>query len=202
MAVSEVFQFIVDADARGAIREFKRASAAARAEFEKTGQGAGAAGGFAAITAGVKGAAIGIGATIGLEIGERSVDAAADFETAMLRVRQTFKGAAGEVEGFARSAAGFGLAADAAAQGTAVFGELLTQLGQTRKEAAGNSVELTKIAAGFAAMNNADPSAVIQAVAAAFRGEYDSLQRYLPAINDAYVRQRAVALGAALARSL
>lgn len=199
MPISEVFKIIVSADTRGAVQEFKKLSAESAAAVQNAG-GASAAGmSKLALSARVgAGALAGLGAVAAFEIGGRSVDAAADLQTAMLRVQSTFKGASGTVEEFAKkSAAGFGLSAAAAGQGAAVFGEYLVQLGYSKQAAADNAIQLLKIANGFAAMNNADPSAVIQAVSAAFRGEYDSLQRYLPAISDVAIRNKAVTMGLA-----
>lgn len=195
--VSEVFKIILSADAKGAIREFKRAEQAAEATIAKTTESGqlSARQKFAAMSTGAKAAVGAAAGAIAVGIGKATLDAAADLETAMRRVDATFQSSASSVQDFAESAASIGVAKDAALQGSAVFGELLTQLGLSRSEASRTAPELVKISAGFAAMNSADPSAVIQAVAAAFRGEYDALQRYLPAINDQIIRQKAVALG-------
>ena len=59
--------------------------------------------------------------------------------------------------------------------------------------AAKMSTTMTELASDFASFHNADITEVINAQQAAFRGEYDALQKFVPTINAASVAQEALA---------
>ncbi len=80
---------------------------------------------------------------------------------------------------------------------------MFDQLGIGSEQAAGMSTSIVELAADFASFANADISEVLNAQSAAFRGEYDSLQRFLPLINATTVDQKALALtGKSVAKEL
>jgi len=72
------------------------------------------------------------------------------------------------------------------------FGNMFDQLGIGRGEAAKMSTTITGLAADFASFHNADITEVLEAQSAAFRGEYDSVQRFLPLLTAATVEQKAM----------
>jgi hypothetical protein len=73
------------------------------------------------------------------------------------------------------------------------FGDMFLQLGLTGKQATGMSTQMVQLAADLASFNNADITDVLEAQSGAFRGEFDSIQRFIPNISAARVEQ--VALG-------
>ena len=83
------------------------------------------------------------------------------------------------------------------------LGNLFMQLGESSDSAADMSQSLVQLATDLGSFHNADPSEILDSMSAAFRGEYDSLQRYVPLINAATVEQRALAdTGKAVASEL
>jgi hypothetical protein len=67
-------------------------------------------------------------------------------------------------------------------------------LGYDTEAAADTSNELIEASAALAAQFGGDSLATSEAITAAYRGEYDALQRYVPAINAAAVEQQALAM--------
>lgn len=122
-----------------------------------------------------------------------SAKAASDFEESLNKVNVVFKGQSKEIEAWSKTAAkGVGLSSTAALDATGSFGNMFTQLGISTDAAAKMSMGMVGLASDFASFHNADISDVIEAQSAAFRGEYDSLQKYLPLINAASVEQKAL----------
>lgn len=130
-----------------------------------------------------------------LSIGPALTKQASDLNEVVSKTRAVFGQSAADIEKWgARAALSLGLSKKNALEAASSFGNLFLQLGLPGKEAARLSLQLTTLAADFASFHNADITDVIQAQQAAFRGEYDSLQRFLPLINAATVETRALAL--------
>jgi hypothetical protein len=120
--------------------------------------------------------------------------AAGNLAEAQIRVDTTFKESAASVNAFAEGATdALGLSKRAALDSAAGFGNLFTQLGLAEGQAAQMSATMVTLGADFAAYRGANPEAVMEAQAAAFRGEYDALQRYIPSITAATIEKRALA---------
>lgn len=96
----------------------------------------------------------------------------------------------------ATSSQTFGLSTQAALDYTGSLGNMMIQLGATSGEALTFSQEMVGAAADLASFHNAagGSAEVLDTMAAAFRGEYDALQRYIPTINAAAVEQQALAM--------
>jgi len=124
-----------------------------------------------------------------------STKAASDSAESLSKAQTIFKDGFGEIDKFAQGAAdSVGLSKSSAYEATATFGNLFVQLGVGKEAAAGMSTKLVGLASDFASFHNADISEVIEAQTAAFRGEYDSLQKFVPSINAAKVEQEALAM--------
>jgi phage-related protein len=143
-------------------------------------------------------AAVAAGAFAGMQVGaflKDAVGGASDLNESLSKVTAVFGESAGEIDKWAKSAAEkLGLSRGAALDAAGGFGNLFDQLGFTSNQATSMSTGIVNLAADFASFHNADISDVIEAQSAAFRGEYDSLQRFLPLINAAAVEQRALEL--------
>jgi phage-related protein len=101
----------------------------------------------------------------------------------------------GAIDKFARGAAtSVGLSRQAALEATASFGDMFGQLGFGADQAAKMSVDVVKLSADIGSFNNLPTADVQERIAAAFRGEYDSLQQVIPAINAARVQKEAMAM--------
>ena len=170
------------ADAQGATDRYERETA------RSTGRIAGAwAGVSASMTSFVTQA---VGSFV-----RDSYQAGIDVEQAWTRVQGVFGDTAKAIDEWSRGTAkAIGLSRLESLRATGTFGNLLTQLGFASDEAGGMSVNMTTAAASLSAFHGADPTQVIEAMSAAFRGEYDALQRYIPAISDAALKQAALAM--------
>jgi hypothetical protein len=118
---------------------------------------------------------------------------AVDLERSRAAGRDVFKAAAGDVEAFSRNASkAIGLSERAALDATTAFGNQFVQLGFTNIEAAKMAKTESGLIADFATFRSIKPEQVIEALQAAQRGEYDSLQRVIPAISAAKIQQEAL----------
>lgn len=124
-----------------------------------------------------------------------AVKGASDLNEAVSKTDQVFGASAASIHSWASAASNsIGLSQREAENAAGSFGNMFTQLDLGPEVAADMSKSIIGLAADFASFHNADISQVIEAQSAAFRGEYDSLQRFLPLINAATVEQRALEL--------
>lgn len=126
------------------------------------------------------------------------IDTASDFNETLSKSNTVFKDNGKRVEEWAAGAAkSFGQSKKEALDAASTFGNMFTQLGIATPKAASLSMAMTELASDFASFHNADITDVINAQQAAFRGEYDALQRFVPTINAAAVEQKALSMGLA-----
>lgn len=129
-------------------------------------------------------------------VGE-SLTAASDLSETISKVETLFGESAGGILRWAEtSATAMGLPEQAALDAVGTIGNLFMQLGAGSDQAASVGQGMVQLAADLASFHNvAGGSAkVLDAMTAAFRGEYDALQRYIPTINAAAVEQQALAM--------
>lgn len=121
------------------------------------------------------------------------ISAASDMQETVSKSNTIFGSNAAAIEKWASGGAkDFGLSKQAALENAASFGNMFTQIGIGTEQAAGLSTGMVELAADFASFHNADITEVLGAQQAAFRGEYDALQRFVPTINAANVEQKAL----------
>jgi phage-related protein len=127
--------------------------------------------------------------------GIKAVQAASDVNESFSKVNTIFGESTAVIDKWAKGAAqNIGLSRGAALDAAGTFGNMFTQLGIGTDKAAKLSTGIVDLAADFASFHNADISEVIESQSAAFRGEYDSIQKFLPLINAAAVEQKALAM--------
>lgn len=120
--------------------------------------------------------------------------AAGNLAEAQAKANAVFKDGVGVINEFAEGATdALALSKREALESASTFGNLFTQLGMGSDTAAEMSTAMIQLGGDFAAFHNANPVEVIEAQTAAFRGEYDALQRFVPTINAATVEKRALA---------
>lgn len=137
---------------------------------------------------------LGITAPLAL-IGKSAFDAASDTNESMSKVKTVFGKAAKDIDTFSRTAArSLGLSRQEALDAAGTFGNMFTQLGIGTPVAADMSKQMIQLATDLGSFHNADITDVIEAQSSAFRGEYDSLQKFIPTINAATVEQKALEL--------
>ena len=130
--------------------------------------------------------------------GKSLIDAGSDLNETLSKSNTVFRRNAKEIESWADTAASsFGQSKKQALEAASSFGNMFVQLGITEDAAADMSVQMTELASDFASFHNADITEVLQAQQAAFRGEYDAVQRFVPTITAAAVEQKALEMGLA-----
>ena len=181
----------VNADTRGMHRQIDRESGAA-------GKRAGGlfSGGMAMGLAGAAAATAGVGAALGVAgMGIFKVtQKAGDLNETISKTEQIFgrKLMPGLME-FARTAnRELGLTKTEALGATASFGDMFTQMGIGTDRAKNMSTSMVMLSSDLASFHNADITQVLEAQTAAFRGEYDSVQRFIPTLNAARVETEAL----------
>lgn len=129
------------------------------------------------------------------KFGGDSIAAASDLNETISKTKAIFGQATPEVMKFGRTAAtSLGLSNNEALTGLSTFGNFFNQIGIGTQKSAELSKGFVRMSADLASFNNAAPVEVMEALAAATRGEYDSLQKYIPTINAAAVEQKALAM--------
>ena len=91
------------------------------------------------------------------------------------------------------AAKSMGLSKQAALDGVSTFGNFFNQIGIGASQTEKMSKNFVQAAVDLGSFHNAAPVDVMEALSAATRGEYDSLQKYIPTINAAKVEQEALA---------
>lgn len=122
-----------------------------------------------------------------------SIKAASDLNETASKTATVFGDASGEVFAFAKTAAtSLGQSTQQAEEAVATYGNLLEGFKIAPKLAADMSIQLDKLASDFASFHNANPADVIESLTAAFRGEFDPVQKFVPTINAATVQMEAM----------
>lgn len=126
----------------------------------------------------------------------KATGAASDLAEETSKARVIFGSAADEVLKFAETAAqSFGLSEKSAISAASTFAIFGKSAGLSGKELTGFSLNLVKLSADFASFFNTTPEDAIQAIGAALRGESEPIRRYGILLNDATLKQRALAMG-------
>ncbi len=136
------------------------------------------------------------GGAVGIITGffKTAIGGASDLQETVNKSNVIFKQQARAIEQWADTAAtSMGLSKQAAMEAAAGFGNMFSQLGFTGDQAAGMSKTIVQLSADLGSFNNLPTAEVADMISAAFRGEYDSLQRLIPNISAARVEQEALA---------
>jgi len=129
-----------------------------------------------------------------VDFAKDAVGAASDLNESASKVATVFGGSARSIQNWSKTTAtSIGLSQQEALDAAGAFGNMFTQIGISTDSAAGMSTTMSGLAADFASFHNADITDVLEAQQAAFRGEYDAVQKFVPTINAAAVEQRALA---------
>lgn len=124
--------------------------------------------------------------------------AASDLNEAVNVTGLVFDDARGEIDAFVKtSAKGLGQSERAAREATAQIGGLLKNLGLSTDETVEWSKKLTVLASDLGSAFNKEPAEAVQALGSALRGETEPIRAFNVMLDDASVKQRAVAMGLA-----
>lgn len=122
------------------------------------------------------------------------IGSASDLNETMNKASVIFGQNSAAMEKWASGAAkSSGLSKQAALDAAAGFGDMFTQIGFGSAKAAKMSRDVIQMSADLGSFSNLDTADVSDRIAAAFRGEYDSLQAVIPNINAARVESEALA---------
>lgn len=134
--------------------------------------------------------------TAAFAIGKSAVAAASDFSEELSKSKVIFGEASKEVEDFAKTAAGsLGQSRKQAVAAASSFATLGKAAGLTGTDLSKFSIGFVKLASDLASFNNTSPEDAIQAIGAALRGEAEPIRRYGILLNDATLKNEALALG-------
>jgi phage-related protein len=124
-----------------------------------------------------------------------AVNGASDLNEETSKSQTIFGAASKDIENWAKtSATSVGLSSAETLKATGTFGNMFTQMGFGGKAAASMSKDVLGLSADLGSFNNLPTADVADAMGAAFRGEYDSIQNLLPGINAASVEQQALTM--------
>jgi hypothetical protein len=145
----------------------------------------------------IGGAVIGAGLYKATKLAMRGIaattKAASDLNETVNKTKVIFGGSAKGILDWSRSSAkALGLSRQEALASAAGFGDMFKQIGFGLPMTSKMSKGMVTLSADLASFHNADITQVLEAQSAAFRGEYDSLQRFIPTINAASVQQLAM----------
>lgn len=155
-------------------------------KFAKFGKVAGLA--IAAVGAAAAGAAV-----VGLK---GAIQAASDLGETTSKIQQVFGPAGDAVLKFADdSATALGQTRQQALDGAATFGIFGKAAGLSGGDLSKFSTDFTGLASDLASFNNTSPEDAINAIGSALRGESEPLRSYGVLLDDATLRQEALALG-------
>lgn len=148
----------------------------------------------------IKGWAKGIGAAIGAAFAvdqlKDFVKAASDLQDQTSATRQIFGGAAKGVENFASKAdTAFGISRSGALGAANTFATFGKSAGLSGDQLGGFATGLTGLAGDLASFRGTSPEQAIEAIGAALRGETEPIRAYGVLLDDATLRNRAMAMG-------
>jgi hypothetical protein len=173
-------------------------------------QASGAIAGVNKSLGGLRAKTIAVGSAIGTALGgiavqafskltnfvQSSIGAASNLNETMSKTQVIFGDAADDVIAFAKSAGdSLGLSQQAALDASSTFAVFAQSAGLAGKDLSTFSGDLVTLSADFASFYNTSPEQAITAIGAALRGESEPIRKYNILLNDATLRQRAMALG-------
>ncbi|GAA4981217.1 phage tail protein [Actinopolymorpha pittospori] len=125
-----------------------------------------------------------------------SVSGASDLNETVSKTKVVFGDAADEVLNYAKTAnTSLGQTQQSALDGASTFGVFGKAAGLTGKDLAGFSTGLTGLSGDLASFYNTSPEDAITAIGAALRGESEPIRQYGVLLDDASLRQQALAMG-------
>jgi len=130
-----------------------------------------------------------------LLLGKTAFSAASDINESLNKVKVVFGESAKEIDTWSKSSAkNIGLSRREALAAAGSFGDMFTQIGFTQEASGKMSKSVLQMSADLGSFSNLDTADVSERITAAFRGEFDSLQKVIPNINAARVEKEALAL--------
>jgi hypothetical protein len=189
---TERLALVIDADGKGAIKEFEKVSAASGKSLGDTDSKLAKASG-SLTTFGI--GAVNAGALVAGGM-FKMAQAAGDLGESMSAAGVIFGDGVKTVEKFGDAAAKTaGLSKKAAVDGAVTFGTFGKAAGLAGEDLAGFSTEMLQLAGDLASFKNTSPEQAIEAIGSALRGEAEPIRAYGVLLDDATLGQEAMAQG-------
>jgi hypothetical protein len=155
-------------------------------KMTKAGKVAGAALAAASVAAGA----------FAIKIGIEAVKAASNLSETVSKVGVLFGKTSKDIENFAKTAASsLGQTEQQALDAAATFATFGKAAGLSGQDLSKFSIDFVKLSSDLASFNNTSPEQAINAIGSALRGEAEPLRAYGVLLDDASLRQEALALG-------
>jgi hypothetical protein len=127
-----------------------------------------------------------------------AINAASDMEETVSKSNVVFGDMAGEVQGFADTAAtSLGISSKQALEAAGTYGNLFVSMGMGQNTAADMSTGLVQLASDLGSFNNMDPTQVLEKLRAGLTGETEPLKSLGVNLNAAAVAAKAADMGLA-----
>lgn len=131
-----------------------------------------------------------------IKFAKQTIDAASDLNETVSKSQQIFGTASKSVEQFAsNSAKQFGMSKKSAIDAAASFGTFGKAAGLTGEDLGTFSTDLVALSADLASFGNTTPEEAALALGAALRGEAEPIRRFGVLLDDATLKQEALAMG-------
>jgi hypothetical protein len=131
-----------------------------------------------------------------IKIGVDAVKAASDLSETISKVGVLFGETSKDIEKFADGAASsLGQTKQQALDAAATFATFGKAAGLSGQDLSKFSIDFVKLSSDLASFNNTSPEQAINAIGSALRGEAEPLRAYGVLLDDASLRQEALALG-------
>jgi len=131
-----------------------------------------------------------------VKIGIEAVKSASDLSETVSKIGVLFGSTSKDIEKFAATAAGsLGQTKQQALDAAATFATFGKAAGLSGQDLSKFSIDFVKLSSDLASFNNTSPEQAINAIGSALRGEAEPLRAYGVLLDDASLRQAALALG-------
>lgn len=129
-------------------------------------------------------------------LGLVAVNSASDLEESLSKVNVVFgDNADAIIEWSESSATSMGQSQSQALEAVGTYGNLLQAIGIIPDQAADMSKSFVELASDLASFNNASPEETLLALRSALTGEFEPMKRFGVALNQAAIKEKAVAMG-------
>lgn len=171
---------------------------------DRMADGVGRSGGFAAVGAKAGGLFLAAFAAVGLgqaaaavkDFLTDAISAASDLSETQAKTGEIFGDSAKGLIDYSKTAASrLGQSQQTVLDGAATFGIFGKSAGLAGQDLVGFSTGMVELATDLASFNNTTPEQAIEAIGAALRGETEPMRAYGVLLDDATLRNRALALG-------
>ncbi len=140
--------------------------------------------------------AVAAGGVVAIDFFKDAITGASDLAESTTKMANVFGTAAKDVEKFASGGAkALGMTTLQARDAATTFGVFGKAANLTGPALAKFSTDTTKLATDLASFHNTTPEDAIEAIGAALRGEAEPMRRYGVLLDDASMRQQALAMG-------